>query len=255
MNFDLHYFLELVFTPPPQLLYAVWITVSVTLTSMTVGTVVGLLLALFGCSRLGSLKGLNRFYVWFFRGTPVLVQMFLIYFGLPSLFGVDLFPSTIHTLVFSISGSIVAGILAFSLHEAAHMSEITRAGIRSIDKGQREAALALGMSGSLAMRRVILPQAIRTIIPSLGNQCNLMFKTTAFLSVIAVPELVHVADNLRSSNFKTFEAYAAISVYYLLLSAAWMFFQRWIEKRLSWSARTVKQKLDDKTATLLQMEN
>ncbi|PTB17283.1 amino acid ABC transporter permease [Trinickia symbiotica] len=255
MNFDLHYFLELVFVPPPQLLYAVWVTVSVTLTSMAVGTGVGLMLALFGTSRLGAFRGFNRFYVWFFRGTPVLVQMFLVYFGLPSLFGVDLFPSTVHTPIFSISGSIVAGILAFSMHEAAHMSEITRAGIRSIDKGQNEAAQALGMSPALAMRRIILPQAFRTILPSLGNQCNLMFKTTAFLSVIAVPELVHVADSLRSGNFKTFEAYGAISIYYLLLSGTWMLLQRWVESRLSWSPRAVTQKLDDKTTTLLQMEN
>lgn len=254
MNFDLHYFLDLVFSPPPQLLYAVWITISVTLTSMTVGVLIGLVLALFGNSRLGALKGLNRFYVWFFRGTPVLVQMFLIYFGLPSLFGVDLFPSTIHTLQFSISGSIVAGILAFSLHEAAYMSEITRAGIRSVDQGQKEAAQALGMSGALAMRRIILPQAFRTILPSLGNQCNLMFKTTAFLSVIAVPELVHVADSLRSGNFKTFEAYGAISVYYLLLSGAWMVFQRWVENRLSLSQCTSAKMLDTKTAALSGME-
>lgn len=255
MNFDTHYFLELVFAPPPPLLYAVWLTISITIVSMILGMVTGFFLALLGMSRVGPLRGVNRFYVWFFRGTPVLVQLFLIYFGLPSLFGIDLFPSQVDTPLFSISGSILAGILAFSLHEAAYVSEITRAGIRSIDVGQREAALALGMTGALAMRRVILPQALRTVLPALGNQCNLMFKTTAFLSVIAVPELVHTADSLRSANFKTFEAYAAISVYYLVLSGAWMLLQRWVEKRLSWDSRVAQRRAGRAAGPLVQLEN
>nr|WP_261454221.1 ABC transporter permease subunit [Agrobacterium fabrum]UVY99744.1 amino acid ABC transporter permease [Agrobacterium fabrum] len=100
MNFDFNYFLELVFSPPSQLLYAVWIAVSVTLTSMIAGVVAGLFLALFGLSRFGVLRGFNWLYVWFFRGTPILVQLFLIYFGLPYLIGVDIFPSTISTPVF-----------------------------------------------------------------------------------------------------------------------------------------------------------
>ncbi|AQS65529.1 MULTISPECIES: amino acid ABC transporter permease [Rhizobium/Agrobacterium group] len=254
MNFDLHYFLELVFSPPPQLIYAVWLTVSVTLTSMAVGIIAGLFLALFGLSLYGALRGFNWLYVWFFRGTPILVQLFLIYFGLPYLIGVDIFPSTITTPAFSISGAIVAGIFAFSLHEAAYMSEITRAGIRSVEKGQSEAAQALGMLPSLAMRRIILPQALRIILPSLGNQCNMMFKTTAFLSVIAVPELVHVADSLRSQNFKTFEVYAAISVYYLVLTGVWTVLQQWIENRLSWSPRTAAREPESNAPNLLQME-
>nr|WP_261454222.1 amino acid ABC transporter permease [Agrobacterium fabrum]UVY99745.1 amino acid ABC transporter permease [Agrobacterium fabrum] len=134
------------------------------------------------------------------------------------------------------------------------MSEITRAGIRSVDNGQSEAAKALGMMPSMAMRRIILPQALRIILPSLGNQCNMMFKTTAFLSVIAVPELVHVADSMRSQNFKTFEAYAAISVYYLVLTGVWTGLQQWIENRLSWSPRTAARRPDAKAANLLQMD-
>lgn len=255
MNFDLQYFLDLVFTPPPSLLYAVWITVSVTIASMIVGIGVGLLLALSGISRHGTLRGLNWLYVWFFRGTPILVQMFLIYFGLPALIGVDLFPSTLNTPLFSISGSILAGIFAFSLHEAAYMSEITRAGIHSVDRGQNEAAQALGMTPALAMRRIILPQALRIIVPPLGNQCNMMFKTTAFLSVIAVPELVHVADSLRAATFKTFEPYAAISVYYLLLTGGWTLLQQWIEKRLSWNSRASAREPVAGSASLAEMEN
>ncbi|MGI6244817.1 MAG: amino acid ABC transporter permease [Pseudochelatococcus sp.] len=254
MNFDVKYFLELVLTPPPSLLHAVWITVSVTIVSMIVGIVMGLALALFGLSRYGALRGLNQAYVWFFRGTPILVQMFLIYYGLPALAGVDLFPSTLNTPFFSISGAILAGIAAFSLHEAAYMSEITRAGISSIDRGQSEAAKALGMSPALAMRRIILPQAIRIIVPPLGNQCNIMFKTTAFLSIIAVPELVHFADSLRAATFKTFEPYAVISIYYLLLTGAWTLLQQWIERQLSWSPRTAARKPDTKATNLLQMD-
>ncbi|MCE6078323.1 ABC transporter permease subunit [Agrobacterium vitis] len=255
MNFDSQYFLELILTPPRSLLYAVWITVSVTFVSMIVGIVVGLALALLGISRNRTLRGFNGVYVWFFRGTPVLVQMFLIYYGLPALAGFDLFPSTLNTPLFSISGAILAGIAAFSLHEAAYMSEITRAGISSIDRGQSEAAQALGMSPALAMRRIILPQAIRIIVPPLGNQCNIMFKTTAFLSIIAVPELVHFADSLRAVTFKTFEPYAVISIYYLLLTGLWTLFQQWVERKLSWSPRTAAQTTDIRSATLFEMEN
>ncbi|WP_412065951.1 amino acid ABC transporter permease [Rhizobium sp. SYY.PMSO] len=256
MIFDVRYFLELVFEPSTAMLYAVWITVSVTISSMIVGIGVGLLLALLGISRYGALRGFNWLYVWFFRGTPILVQLFLIYYGLPALAGVDLFPSTLNVLSLSISGSILAGIIAFSLHEAAFMSEITRAGISSVDRGQHEAAQALGMSPALAMRRIILPQALRIIVPPLGNQCNMMFKTTAFLSLIAVPELVHVADSLRAINFKTFEAYAAISVYYLALTGIWTLLQQTIERRLSWSPRSTAKPLKAKAATtFLQMDN
>ncbi|MGO4706805.1 amino acid ABC transporter permease [Microvirga sp. 2MCAF38] len=210
------------------------ITVSTTIVSMVIGIGLGTLLAVAGLSRRRSMRMLNGGYVAFFRGTPVLVQIMLVYFGLPYLFGGwDMFPPDIRILgIFNLSGAILAGVITFALHEAAYMSEITRAGIDSVDPGQSEAAKSLGMEPALAMRRIILPQAIPVIIPPLGNQCNAMFKTTSLLSVIAVPELFLFADSLHAATYRTFEVYLAIAVYYLLLTLAWTLIQYVIEWRL-----------------------
>ena len=197
MQFDLDYFLAFVFSPPRSLLVGLAITVAVTVASMALGIVLGLLLAVGGLSRYRALRWFNQAYLAFFRGTPTLVQLMLIYFGLPSLFGgADLFPPGIPILGFSLNGALLAGVIAFGLHEAAYMSEITRSGILAVDVGQTEAAKALGMTPTLAMRRIVLPQAIRTIVPPLGNQFNSMFKTTSLLSIIAVPEMFHVAEQI-----------------------------------------------------------
>ncbi len=235
MPFDLHYFLNLVFHPPVSLLHGLWITVSVTFISMLLGIILGTFLALAGMSKFLLLRIFNQAYIGFFRGTPMLLQIMLIYFGTPVLLGgIDLFPPDIKIFnLIDLNGAILAGILTFTLHEAAAMSEIARAGIMSIDVGQSEAAKSLGMGPALVMRRIILPQAIRVIIPPLGNQCNAMFKTTSLLSVIAVPELFLIADNLHAATYKTFEVYLGVSVYYLILTAAWSIFQHWLEMRIS----------------------
>jgi polar amino acid transport system permease protein len=232
LQFDLDYFLAFVFSPPPSLLAGLAITVVVTIASMALGIVLGLLLAVGGLSRYRMLRWFNQAYLAFFRGTPTLVQLMLIYFGLPGLFGgTDLFPSDIPVLGFSVNGALLAGVIAFGLHEAAYMSEITRSGILAVDLGQTEAAKALGMTPVLAMRRIVLPQAIRIIVPPLGNQFNAMFKTTSLLSIIAVPEMFHVAEQIQSATFKTFEVYLGVSVYYLGLTGLWSLVQKAIERR------------------------
>jgi polar amino acid transport system permease protein len=234
VQFDATFFLTLVFTPPPALLWGLLITVVATVISMVMGVALGALLAVAGLSRFRVLRWANQVYIAFFRGTPILVQLMLVYFGIPYLLGgYDLFPPAIPVLGFKVQGAIVAGILAFGLHEAAYMSEITRAGILSIDPGQTEAAKSLGMVPSLTMRRIILPQAIRVIVPPLGNQFNAMFKTTSLLSVIAVPEMVLIADSIHAATYRTFEVYLGVSVYYLLLTAIWTLIQQRIEHRLA----------------------
>lgn len=235
MAFDFTYFLNFVFHPPASLYHGLWITISVTIISMLLGISLGTLLAVAGMSVFRPLRILNQVYIGFFRGTPLLVQIMLIYFGTPVLFGgIDLFPPEIKVLgLVSLNGAVIAGIIAFSLHEAAYMSEIVRAGILAIDPGQAEAAKSLGMEPGLLMRRIILPQAIRVIVPPLGNQCNAMFKTTSLLSVIAVPELFLIADNIHAATYRTFEVYLGVSVYYLALTAVWTLFQRWLEARIN----------------------
>lgn len=256
MAFNLPFFLEFVFTPPGALLRGLWITVYVTIVSMILGVGLGMLLAVGGLSRFRLFRVLNQAYIAFFRGTPMLLQIMLIYFGAPVLFGgVDLFPPNIIVFGFlNLSGAVLAGIITFALHEAAAMSEITRAGILSIDPGQAEAAKAIGMKPNQVMRSIILPQAIRVIVPPLGNQCNAMFKTTSLLSVIAVPELFLVADSIHAATYRTFEVYLGVSVYYLALTGIWTLIQNYVERRISRGFASPARKARRKLARLSSEE-
>ncbi|NDL62145.1 ABC transporter permease subunit [Enterobacteriales bacterium SAP-6] len=233
MQFNTDFFLNFVFHPQAVLFQGLLLTIISAIVSQLIGTVLGIMLAMAGMSRLWILKAFNQLYIWFFRGTPVLVQLVLIYFGLPYLLGFDIFPAVMPLGTLQISGAVVAGIVSFGLHEAAYMSEITRAGIISIDSGQAEAAKALGMPPRLLMRRIILPQTIPVIVPALGNQFNNMLKTTALLSIIGVSEMFRVAEQLQAATFMTFEVYLGISIYYLLLTAGWTAIQMLLEKNLS----------------------
>ncbi|HYT35025.1 MAG TPA: amino acid ABC transporter permease, partial [Ktedonobacteraceae bacterium] len=136
-------------------------------------------------------------------------------------------------------------LVAFSLNEGAYMAEIVRAGITSVDTGQMEAARSLGMRFALAMRRVVLPQAARVIIPPLGNEFNNMLKTTSIASVIGLLELTGTAEVYGSQNFVIFELLIVATVWYLLLTTVWGYLQNWIENRLD-PNRTLKTELDQK---------
>jgi polar amino acid transport system permease protein len=174
-------------------------------------------------------RWLANFYVWFFRGTPLLVQIALIYFGL----GVTgIYSWDRHPLFGIIPGAWQAGTVALAVNEGAYMTEIVRAGILSIDKGQIEAAKSLGMTYRQAMRRIVLPQAARVIVPPLGNEFNNMLKTTSLLVVISVPELYVVFSRLNGNFFAPFEFFLAAAVWFLLLTTAWGIVQAWIERRL-----------------------
>ncbi len=226
------FFLRFVFEPPPVLLHGVMLTVGASIVAMLLGLVCGTALAVGGLSGLRALRVANQAYIGFFRGTPVLVQLVLIYFGVPSLLGIDLFPRSFAWAGLGLSGALVAGVLTFGLHEAAYVSEIVRGGIRSIPPGQAEAARALGLRPWVVMLRVILPQAVRVSLPPLGNQFNTMLKTTSLLSVIAIPEMFQVAESVQSATYRTFEVYLGISVYYLVLTGIWTLIQGRIERRL-----------------------
>ncbi len=232
LQFDTQYFLHFVFSPPSTLLEGLVMTVAAAVISEAMGIACGVLLGLSGMSDALPLRALNQAYIWFFRGTPVLVQLMLIYFGLPYLLGFDIFPDTIPLGPLEISGAVVAGILTFGLHEAAYMSEIWLSGIQSVDRGQAEAAKSLGMWPSLIFLRITLPQAIRVIVPPLGNQFNQMLKTTSLLSVIGVGEMFRVAEQIQAASYRTFEVYLGISVYYLVLTGVWTGIQMTIEARL-----------------------
>lgn len=235
IQFDMHFFLHFVFNPPHALLVGVLITVVAAIIAESVGTMIGVLSALACISRRLPLRIIGKLYVWFFRGVPTLVQIFMFYFGLPALLGIDLFPTNMGFVGVYINGAIVAGVLALALNEGAYMSEIVRAGILSVDPGQREAALAVGMTSRTAMRRIVLPQAVRVIIPPLGNQFNNMLKITSLLSVIGIEELFRVTQDIEASSFRVFETFLGCAVYYLALVSIWSIIQRLIERRFDFA--------------------
>lgn len=197
---------------------------------MIIGIALGGLLAIAQLSSKRLVSGLAWTYVWMFRGTPLLVQVMIIFFG----FGVLKLYTWPDIPVFDwvLPGNVQAGILAFGLNEAAYMAEIIRAGIISVPKGQNEASKALGMTYGLAMRRIIMPQAARVIIPVMGNNFNGMLKATSLLVVISVPELFVVFTYKNGSGpwvFRPFELFLAAGVWYLLLTTIWSIIQSRIE--------------------------
>src|SRR5438132_2828112 len=178
--------------------------------AQALGVVLGLVAALMRTSHLRPLRALSGIYVWLFRGTPVLVQIVFIYYGTNILLGVTLIPNTLNLGAFTLDGAVFAGILALGVNEGAYMREIIRAGIDAIEKGQLEAARSLGMTYGLAMRRIVLPQAARVVVPPLGNEFNNMLKTTSLLTIIAVQEMFQDAENRYSQSFKPVEYFGAV---------------------------------------------
>ena len=203
-------------------LKAAWITLWISVVAQTCGVIIGLFIALMRMSRYPLLSMPARAYIWFFRGSPLLVQVLLLWDGLPRL---------IQNPAFLLADWQVV-LIAFSLNEGAYMSEIIRAGITSVDPGQMEAAKSLGMRFALAMRRIVLPQAARVVVPPLGNEFNNMLKTTSIASVIGFLELTHTAEILGSPTFSIFELLVLATLYYLLITTLWGYVQAWIENRL-----------------------
>jgi polar amino acid transport system permease protein len=220
--------------PDGLILYGVWLTLSISVISQLIGVILGVLGAVGRISRLAPIRGLAAFYVWFFRGTPLLVQITFIYYGL-GVTGVYNWPP-LHIGGIEVSGAIQAGIVALGVNEGAYMTEIVRAGILAIDPGQMEAAKSLGMTYRKAMRRIVLPQAARVIIPPLGNEFNNMLKTTSLLVIISVPELYVTFSRKNASGptvFHPFELFIAAAIWYLLLTSLWGLAQAHIERRLA----------------------
>lgn len=198
---------------------AAWTTLWISIASMLVGMLGGLLLALGQEARLAPLRWLTWFYLWLFRGTPVLLQIIFAFNVLPG-FGLIL------------PGPVCA-VLALGLHEAAYMAEILRSGLQAVGVGQRDAARALGMSKVRVMQLVVLPQAARIVVPPIGNQFIGMLKLTALVSVIGVRELLLAAEQSASGTFRYFETLSAAAVYYLGFTTVLMAGQHWLERRLA----------------------
>jgi His/Glu/Gln/Arg/opine family amino acid ABC transporter permease subunit len=186
------------------LLAGLLITVELTIIVIAISLVFALLVALGGMSRFAPLRWLIKCYIEAIRGTPLLLQLVYVYYVLPEI-GIRL-------------DSFSAGVIALTLNYSAYISEVYRAGILAIGRGQHDAAAALGMTRALAMRRIILPQAIRIVIPSLGNYFISLFKDTALCSVVSIQEVVFTAQILAARNFQYFTLYTVVGVMYFVVS-------------------------------------
>jgi len=211
--------LQLVLDSLPFLLKGSWWTVVLSLGGMFFGLLLGFGLALLRLYAFWPLQWLARVYVSFFRGTPLLVQLFMIYYGLPQL-GIQLDPQP-------------AALIGFSLNMAAYTAEILRAAIASIDRGQWEAAASIGMGRAQTLYRAILPQAARTALPPLGNSFISLVKDTALAATIQVPELFRQAQLITARTFEIFTMYLAAALIYWLLASVLAYFQGRLEHRVN----------------------
>lgn len=210
-----------------------WVTLWLTAVCMAIGIALALLLAVMRLSPNPVLRSVSFFYVWLFRGTPVLVQL-LFWFNLAALYphitfgmpGVRLDANQLIT-------PAMAAVLGLGLNEAAYMSEIVRAGIKSVPEGQHEACAALGLSRMQTLRKVVLPQAMRVIIPPTGNEVIGMLKTTSLVSVLAVPDLLYSSQLISTKNFQTIPLLLVASIWYLMVTSVLSVGQYYLERRFS----------------------
>ncbi|WP_411035965.1 amino acid ABC transporter permease [Shinella sp. BYT-45] len=202
----------------PTFFHGAAMTLLITVSSLVFGLLAGFVLALVNQVKFLPVRLIAVFYLWLFRGTPVLFQIIFIYNVLPT-FGIRL-------------TAFASGVIALSLNEGAYMAEIIRSGLQAIKSGQRTAGMALGMTRLMVMRYVVLPQAARIMLPPIGNQTIGMLKTSALVSVIAVEELLLVANQTASATFRYFEALSAAGIYYLALTTIFMAGQYWMERSL-----------------------
>ena len=224
-SFDTHVFWEALSSGPYW--KGALLALGLTLASISVAVVIGFLLALGRSSRFRAVRGFVFFYNWLFRATPTLLQLLFVWDALPQLWSV---------FVGSWFTPFLAAFVTLSLNEAAYMSEIIRAGLLSVDPGQELAGRALGMSRRQILRRVIVPQSIRIIIPPTGNEFITLLKLTSLASVISVHELLTAANEQQAVAFRYLEVYTAALLYYLAMVSVLMVFQSRLERRFTFTS-------------------
>jgi polar amino acid transport system permease protein len=198
-------------------LQASWMTISITIVSLLIATIIGIIFAGF---KISSNKLLNRIadlYIGVIRGTPLIVQIMFLYYGIANIITLD---------------SFTAGALALGIHTGAYIAEIFRGSVQSIDRGQMEAARSLGMSYSLSMRRIIFPQAFKRSIPPLANQFIIGLKDSSLVAYIAVTDLYSTALSVQGENYMPFETYFVVGLYYLVIVLIFTKIASRIEKKL-----------------------
>ena len=214
MNFDMN----LVVNSFPLLLVGAGVTIQITVLSTAIGFVIGLIVGVARISHLRPLRMLAEVYVEFFRGTPLLVQIFLFYFALPVITGQRIDP-------------FIAAISACGINSGASVAEIFRAGIQSVDEGQMEAGRSLGMTWLQTMRYIIVPQAFKRVIPPLGNEFIAMLKDSSLVSVIGFEELTRRGQLIIAKTYGSFEIWMSVAVIYLVMTLTISRFVAYLERR------------------------
>lgn len=212
--------LNVIMEAMPTLLSGLVLTIIITVISLIIALVIGLILGLFSIARSKALHVIATVYVDAIRGTPILIQILFIYFAIPAVFDLRI-------------PALVAGIIAISINAGAYLVEIFRAGINSIGKGQMEAGRTLGFSYGETMRLIILPQAVRIMIPAFVNQFIVSIKDTSLLSVIGIAELTMAGQSIYAMNFRAFEILTAVGILYFIIIYSLSLFSRWLERRLA----------------------
>lgn len=227
---------QYIFSPP--ILRGLVVTIELTVIAMAAGIFLGVVLAVMRLSASWLLSSTSWVYIWFFRGTPVLVQLLFWYVGISYLFpqlglGVPFGPTFLHLNANVLVTPFLAAVIGLSLNEGAYMAEIVRAGILSVDEGQVEAAQSIGMRRTQALRLIILPQAMRIIIPPTGNEVISMLKTSSLASVVTVAELLYAAQAIYSRTYQTVPLLIVASLWYLFLTSILTVGQYFVERRYS----------------------
>lgn len=202
----------------PYMLQGAVVTLEISICALILGTVVGLICGLISVSDLTALKAIVRGYVYFVRGTPALVQIFLIYFALPRI-GLEFSP-------------FWSGVVALAFNAGGFIAEIVRAGLQSIEAGQTEAALSIGMTDRQSILFILLPQSLRRVTPPLTNEMITLVKSSSLLSVISISELTRSAQVIIAERFTPFELYAELAVYYLVIISLMSWLSEFVEKQL-----------------------
>ncbi len=238
VNPNLHWDVVAEYQLHPVILQGLWVTIQLTVISMALGVLIGIVVALMQVSDSRILRTGALAYVWFFRGTPLLVQL-IFWFNISLIFplvsiGVPFDgPKLASWATNDLITPFIAALLGLTINEGAYMSEIVRAGLKSVDPGQKEAAQSLGMTAGKVMRRIVLPQAMRVIVPPTGNQFISMLKTTSLVSVIAGADLLTVSQRIYLSNFEVVALLIVASLWYLVLTTVASVGQHFIERRFN----------------------
>jgi polar amino acid transport system permease protein len=230
-SFDTHLFWEALTSEPYW--RGALLAIGLTCASLGAAILLGFPLALGRASRLRAVRLIVFFYSWFFRATPTLLQLLIVWDVLPQLWPV--FTHSWYT-------AFLAAFIALALNEAAYMAEIIRAGLLAVDPGQELASRALGMKRWQTLRRVVVPQAVRIVIPPTGNEFITLLKLTSLASVISVHELLTASQEQASVSFKFAEVYGAALVYYLVIVSVLMFLQSRLERRFTWTSRARRRR-------------